>query len=263
MDDFIISIFVILNVTLAMVITIPEYMDNPQLNLLSLIFTLIFLAEYVLKVWAAGSQPEYRSFKNRLVYALTGGRLLDAIIVFPPLLIWLYAHLGFTDTEFASSFRLFQLARLIHLLRVIKLGRTFEFSEKLARQLQKSWPLIVSSYLMLIVIAIIAASFMYFAENQAQPDVFSSLPKTLWWAFVTLSTIGYGDMYPVTAFGQLIGVAVILAGLAFYGVPIAIVGNAVQATIHTQEDKSTEDLLVKLSSEIAFLREEIQSLKKS
>lgn len=260
-DDIILAVLVIANVVLAMISTIPQYMESATLSNLSLGFTLLFLGEYVLKVWAAGSQPQYKSYKNRLKYAFTSGRLLDALVVFPPLFIWLYANLGLADTEFAASFRLLQLARLIHLMRVIKLGRTFEFAEKLTKQLRKSLPLIISSYLMLIVIAIISASLMYFAENEAQPEVFTSLPKTMWWAFVTLSTIGYGDMYPITGFGQLIGVAVILAGLVFYGIPIGIVGSAVTRTINGEEDDRLEAAVVNLSSQVTELNAQIKDLK--
>jgi voltage-gated potassium channel len=83
---------------------------------------------------------------------------------------------------------------------------------------------LVSALSILILLTIIAACLLYYAENQAQPEVFTSIPAAMWWAVSTLTTVGYGDIYPVTPVGKIIASVIAILGIGMFALPTAIIG---------------------------------------
>ena len=77
----------------------------------------------------------------------------------------------------------------------------------------------------LLIMLVIASSLMYFVENEAQPEAFSSIPSAMWWGMVTLTTVGYGDAYPVTSAGKVLGAAIALMGIGMFALPAGILGS--------------------------------------
>jgi voltage-gated potassium channel len=88
----------------------------------------------------------------------------------------------------------------------------------------------------MFVLLIIASALMYFAENEAQPEKFSSIPASMWWAVATLTTVGYGDVYPVTIIGKLAGAVVAVLGIGFFALPTAIIGSGFVEAVQQRKE---------------------------
>lgn len=176
----------------------------------------VFSLEYAARVWSCTADPRYaHPVRGRLRFMFTPMALLDLAAVLPSYLLFLNLDL-----------RMVRSLRLIRLLRVGKMGRYTEASGIILRVLHAKRAELAATMTMLFALAVICATLMYYAEQAAQPDKFSSIPAALWWAFITITTIGYGDAYPVTALGKVIGVATGILGILMIALPTGVFGAA-------------------------------------
>ena len=196
------------------------------------IATAIFAAEYVLRVWAS---VDYRQASyhhpvwGRLRYMRSFFALVDLIAVLP-------AILGFFD---AADFRVLRLLRLLRMLKLARHSTTFTLLFAVLREEARS---IVALLFVLVLTVTIAGSLMFMLEGADQPAVFSSIPAAMWWAIETLTTVGYGDMVPMTASGRLLGGVVSIIGIGtlalFSG--LITVGFLDQLKAHRQQLSRTK-----------------------
>lgn len=175
---------------------------------------LVFLAEYAARLWSCVEAPGYRgAIRGRLRFALRPLSLVDLLAIAPFL-----AMMGTTDL------RILRVMRLLRLIRLLKAGRYLVAFTRLRRVVHAKREELVMSTALTSVLLIVASAVMYFAENEAQPDKFSSIPASMWWAVATLTTVGYGDVYPVTTLGRLAGGCLALLGVGLFALPTAILG---------------------------------------
>lgn len=211
-----IIILIILNVTAVMLETVHAIYDNHKefFRIFDLVSVIIFTIEYVFRVWSSNHDPRYKhSFHGRLRYMLTWGALIDLLAILP---YYLHIIIGL-DLRVLRILRLFRFLRLFRLTAYMK-------SAKIVRNVfvLKASDLKLSLVLILFLI-IISASLVYFAEHLAQPTVFTSIPQTFWWAVVTVTTVGYGDMIPITITGKVLTGIIALAGIALFALPAGII----------------------------------------
>jgi voltage-gated potassium channel len=173
----------------------------------------VFSIEYVLRLWAAVEEPRYaHPIMGRLRFALTPLALIDLLAVLP-----FFAHgLIKADLRFVRG------VRLIRLARVFKLGRYSNGLAIYARIVRDKREELVTSLALLCLLLLMSSSLMYFFEHIAQPNAFSSIPAAMWWGIITLTTIGYGDIYPVTPVGKIFGAIIAIVGVGFVALPSAI-----------------------------------------
>jgi voltage-gated potassium channel len=168
------------------------------------IATAIFAVEYVLRVWASVDfrVSDYRDpIWGRLRYMRSFFALVDLVAVLP-------AILGFFD---AADFRVLRLLRLLRMLKLVRHSTTFGLLFAVLREEARS---IVALLFVFLLTVVISGSLMYMLESAAQPDIFSSIPAAMWWAIETLTTVGYGDMVPMTLAGRIVGGVVSIVGIA-------------------------------------------------
>jgi voltage-gated potassium channel len=172
----------------------------------------IFLVEYVLRLWVAVDNPRYRNSRfPRVRYALSPIAIIDFLAVVPAL----FAFGG------APSL-LLRFFRILRMLRLAKLGRmsnAWEHIRDAFYDKRHEFALILG---LLAITVLISGSLMYFAEADAQPDKFGSIPRALWWAIITMTTIGYGDTYPVTPLGRILGGIIAVVGVMMVALPTGI-----------------------------------------
>ena len=215
LNAFIITL-IILNNTAVMLETVPSIHEPYKefFHIFDLVSVIIFSIEYLLRVWSCNHDPRYaHSFKGRLKYMVSIDALIDLLAILP---FYLHIFIGF-DLRVLRIFRLLRFLRLFRLTAYMKSARMVKNVFKTrANDLKLS--LVLITFLI-----IIAACMLYFAEHDAQPTVFSSIPATMWWAVVTVTSVGYGDMIPVTVLGKLLTSLISLSGLAFFALPAGII----------------------------------------
>lgn len=175
----------------------------------------VFTVEYLARLWSAPENPRYRGeLRGRVRWALTPLALIDLLAVLP----FYLPFLG-VDLRFARALRLMRLLRLAKAVRYV---RALSLLAAVVRNKKEELGITMGAVAILLVMS---ASLMFYAENSVQPEAFSSIPATMWWAVATLTTVGYGDVYPVTALGRLLGACVALLGIALFAFPTAILGS--------------------------------------
>jgi voltage-gated potassium channel len=180
----------------------------------------VFSVEYVLRLWSCVEEPKYsRPVRGRLRFAVTPLALVDLSAVLPFYLRFIRA-----DLRVMRMFRMIRIMRVMRVARIAKLGRYSESLQMLMRVLRSKGEQLISAVFLLLILLIVVATLMYTAEKEAQPKIFTSIPAAMWWSAVTLTTVGYGDMYPVTPIGKIIGAITAMMGIGMFALPCAILG---------------------------------------
>ena len=214
-NGFIIAL-IILNLVAIMVETVHPYYENNQVffDTFDLISVIIFTIEYVLRVWSCTHDPKYKgSIKGRLKYMLTPGALID-LISFAPW--YLHRMLGF-------DLRVLRILRLLRFFRLFRLTAYTRSAQLIFNVFKSRIRELMLSFLLTIFLIIIASCVVYFAEHNVEETKFTSIPATIWWAVVTLTTTGYGEMIPVTTIGKVLSGIIMLTGVAFFALPAGII----------------------------------------
>lgn len=176
----------------------------------------VFLAEYLLRVWSAPESPRYaHPILGRLRWMVTPMALVDLISVLPALL-------AATSIDLRSM----RLIRLMRILRIVEVGRYSLAAQTLHNVLRAKAADLTSLLFLLVMLLLVSSTLMYHFENEAQPQAFSSIPATMWWGIVTLTTIGYGDMTPITLPGRLLGAVIAIVGIGMFALPAGLLGAA-------------------------------------
>ncbi len=208
-------------ITLNVLAIIVESIDavaanyQPMFDIFELVSVMVFTAEYLLRVWVCidNADSKFRgSFWGRLRYIVTPMALIDLVVILPFYL------------SFAIGIDL-RVLRILRLLRILKLTRYSGAWALFAAVLYgQRRTLYMAGFLMLIML-VLSASLMYLIEHDAQPQAFADIPSAMWWSLVTLTTVGYGDVTPVTVGGKILGGFVTILGLGMYALPAAILAS--------------------------------------
>ncbi len=213
-NAFIIGL-ILLNVVAVMLETVPAIYENHKLlfNYFDSISVVIFSVEYILRVWSVTQEHKYRhSFSGRLKYMVTPGAIIDLLAILP---FYLHVFIGI-------DLRVLRILRLFRFLRLFRLTAYMKATKLIVNVFRVTFNQLMLSLLLAISLIIISSSLVYFAEHQAQPTVFTSIPGTIWWSVITLTTVGYGDMIPVTILGKLFTSLILIAGVALFALPAGI-----------------------------------------
>ncbi len=214
---FFLITLIITNVAAAITASEPDYflLYKDALLQFELVSLFIFCVEYLLRVWCAVEATEYNNvsaFKSRVKYILTPIALIDLIAILPFLIAMV----------FAIDLR---ALRLIRVLRLLKLTHYFKGFNIFATVIIKESRSIMAAMMVMLFFIIIAASIMQFVEGKAQPEHFGSIMQSFWWAVVTMTTVGYGDVIPITAIGKVISTFIMLAGVALVALPAGMLAG--------------------------------------
>lgn len=188
---------------------------------------MFFSAEYLTRIYACVENPKYRHpVKGRLKFMRSGMALID-----------LMAFLPFYLTFLPIDLRFLRVFRLMALFRMFKITRYMQAMIIFKKVLHERREQLVLSFVFVLFILIIISFFMYYAEHEAQPDKFGSIPEAMWWGMATLTTIGYGDVVPVTPVGKFLGGLFALAGVAILALPTGILSSGFFELLHKPGSK--------------------------
>ncbi|MBL8753560.1 MAG: two pore domain potassium channel family protein [Planctomycetes bacterium] len=209
---------VVANVAAVVLETVPEVAAaaGAGFTILETFSLTVFSLEYVLRTWCAVEEPRHaRPIVGRLRYLATPAAVIDLLSILPSLL-----------SAGGLDLRALRLARLARLVRIAKLGRYSLAVQTLQRVLARKAPDLLSLLFVLVVLLVVSSTLMFHLEHDAQPDRFASIPATMWWGIVTLTTIGYGDLAPVTAGGRALGGLIAVLGIGMFALPAGLLGAA-------------------------------------
>ncbi|MEZ5966093.1 MAG: potassium channel family protein [Planctomycetota bacterium] len=175
----------------------------------------VFGLEYALRLWSCPENPRFADpVRGRLRCARQPMMLIDLLSVLPGLL-----------TMQALDLRMLRAVRLLRLLRLLKLTRYSSSLQTFGRILRSKAPELVSTLVVMLLLLVMASSLMFVLENDANP-AFDSIPTAMWWGIATFTTVGYGDITPITPAGRLLGGMVAILGIAMFAIPAGVLGAA-------------------------------------
>ena len=182
----------------------------------------VFTLEYLLRLWTCTLEERFkRPVLGRGRFILTPFPLIDLVAILP---FYLSGFGMAADLRFIRAMRL---------LRLLKLGQHSQSLKTLGNVFRKKSRELGITAFVGVIMLIVASSAMYFAEHEAQPRVFSSIPEAMWWGVITLTTVGYGDIYPVTTLGKLISGVIAFMGIAMVALPSGILGSGFMEEIQS------------------------------
>lgn len=211
-------VLILLNVLAVMLETVDEIAERYDAILLYFeYFSVgIFSIEYLMRVWCCNINKKYSGhIIGRAKFIFTPMVLVDLLSIIP-----FYLPMVIT-----FDFRFIRLIRLSRIFRLFKIGR-YSSAYTLIRQVLISKKEYLTITLIFgITLLIIASCLMYFIEHDAQPQIFSSIPATMWWGIITLTTVGYGDATPITPIGKMLSAVLALLGIGLFALPAGILAS--------------------------------------
>jgi len=223
----IIAGLIIISLGLAVVSTETAVMKVHQemVRKLDLAIALIFLVEFAARIWTSPLTGKFeKGVKGKVRYVFTPLALLDVIAILPSLIGLITPELYFL--------RIFRLARIARLGRSKRIRKSISYFNNAI--LSKKTELQISAIYSTIVIFFSSVA-MYMAEGTTQPEIFGSIPRCLWWSVITVTTVGYGDTYPITPLGKIIAALTAIMGVAVIAIPIGIISAGFTETIQEKE----------------------------
>lgn len=225
--DSVIVTLIVLNVASIIAETLPhihaEY--GRVLHAFEIFVVMVFTIEYALRLWTAVELPflsRQQPWRARLAYARSPALIIDLLAILP----FYLSHLVPLDLG---------MLRILRLLRLLKLSRYSPAMHTLFRVLQNERQALFGAALLLMTALLFSATFMYHLEHEAQPDKFGSIPAAAWWAMTTLTTVGYGDVTPVTPGGRMLAALTMLLGLCVLALPVAIISTGFAQEVHRRD----------------------------
>lgn len=216
-DNFIV-IWVIISVIAVILESVHsiQYLLNLEFIILDAIAVGIFTLEYCLRLYSCVENPGMQqALSGRLKQAKTTSSIIDFLAILPFFLEVFLHHL--LDLRFLRVFRL---------LRLLKLTRYTGATTTLTRVISREWPVLAASAFVMLLLVIMTASLGYLFEHEAQPDKFENIPQSIYWAVITLASVGYGDISPITPMGRVMTIILALLGIGIFAIPAALLSSA-------------------------------------
>lgn len=194
--------------------------------------SVFFTIEYFLRIWTCTLDPRYaHPVKGRIRYAFSFMAMVDLIAVAP-----FYMQFIAVDTRIARAIR------LLRLVRILKMGRYAHAVSTLSRVFARKKEELAIATFVSVMLLILCSSVMFFVENEAQPEKFRSIPESMWWAIATLTSVGYGDVAPITGMGKVFGAVICMIGVLLVAIPTGILASGFAEEIREQRVGKDSDI---------------------
>jgi voltage-gated potassium channel len=190
---------------------------------------IIFTIEYVLRVWTSVENPAYKFSRTR--YIFSGMAIIDFLSIMP-----FYAALLINN--FGNNLLFLRVVRSFRLFRLLKIARYLKALNIMQAVFRDRKEQIIVSIMFIIFLLVIVSTIMFYVENPSQPEAFSSIPATMWWGIETLTTVGYGDMIPITPLGKVLGGMIAILGIGLFALPAGIFSSGLTEYMYGKNKKA-------------------------
>ena len=217
--DMILFILIVLNIA-AVCLESVRHIGNEYkvaFNAFEFFSVVIFSIEYVLRVWSAPARNDLGNSTNiikRMKYIFSFTGLIDFLAIIPSILPYFFGGLDL------------RWLRVLRLLRLLKISNYSSALEDFFSAIKADWRSFSAALYLMVIALFLSSALMYIAEHDSQPEKFSSIPETMWWGLITLTTVGYGDVSPVTPLGKVIGAFTAIMGVCTVALLTGIVASA-------------------------------------
>lgn len=239
--DIFIMTLILLNVAAVIMETVKPIHDNfPEVfNYFEYFSVFIFTIEYIGRVWTCTYMDKYKHpVWGRLKFIFSFMAIIDLLAIMP----------FYLPLFFAIDGRVLRVLRLFRIIRIFKMGRYSTAFNMIVRVMTKRKEELLVTVTIIFVMLILASSLMYYVEGEAQPGVFTSIPETMWWGVATLTTVGYGDVVPITSLGKLLAAFIAILGVGSFALPAGIIASGFDMEIK-QRIKEKEEAAKRESSD--------------
>lgn len=256
--DIFIVIWVIISVFCIILESVSQiqYILNIQFIIINAFSIVIFTIEYCLRLYSCVEEPEFRhAFTGRLRQASTASSIIDFLAILPFFLEFFLHNL--VDLRFLRIFRL---------MRLLKLNRYNDATSTLTKVIARELPVLGASAFVMLLLVILTACLGYLFEHTAQPDKFENIPQSIYWAVITLASVGYGDITPITPLGRIMTILMSLLGIGFFAIPTALLSSAFTDQLRIERETLKSSLYDMLNNRIVdneereFINKEIKRL---
>ena len=217
--DMILFILIVLNIA-AVCLESVKHIGNEYkvaFNAFEFFSVVIFSIEYLLRVWSAPARNDLGDSTNiikRMKYIFSFTGLIDFLAIIPSILPYFFGGLDL------------RWLRVLRLLRLLKISNYSSALEDFFSAIKADWRSFSAALYLMVIALFLSSAMMYIAEHDSQPEKFSSIPETMWWGLITLTTVGYGDVSPVTPLGKIIGAFTAIMGVCTVALLTGIVASA-------------------------------------
>ncbi len=258
MFDTFIVIWVVISVIAVVLESVQSihYLLNLEFLILDAIAVSVFTMEYLLRLYCCVEEPGYqKAIAGRLKLAKSTSSIIDLLAIAPFFLEVFLHHLF--DLRFMRVFRL---------LRLLKLTRYTGATKSLSQVIAREWPVMAASAFIMLLLVVMTASLGYLFEHEAQPDKFENIPQSIYWAVITLASVGYGDISPITPAGRAMTIVLALIGIGIFAIPAALLSAAFADQLKSDREALVNTIYEMLSDgvidddEAAFIKAESKRL---
>ncbi len=248
--DLLLILLICLNILAVIMDSVASFAANyrTELDIFELFSVCVFTVEYLLRVWAAIEMPDNKYHDpifGRLRYMLTPMAIIDILAILPFYLI-LFVNI---DLRFLRIFRV---------LRIFKLTRYSGAMGVVINVLKEEADSFFAAFFVLIILLVLTSSGIYLLEHKVQPEDFGSIPQAMWWAMATLTTVGYGDVVPVTVAGKFFGSCITIIGMGMVALPAGILASGFSDQLRRRREEYNLKLDVALADGIITEDEQLE-----
>ena len=227
------DIFIMALIFINVVAVVVDTFDLPAavtkvLKVVEVISVIVFTVEYLLRLWTCEYKyPNRSSIKSRIRYVFSFMAIIDLLAILPfylPMII-------------SVDLRVLRMLRIFRLMRIFKINRYTKALTLIGQVFKNKSGQLISSIAVVLVLILIASVIMYNVEHEAQPEQFTNVFQSMWWAIATLTTVGYGDIYPVTIIGKMLSATIALLGIGLVAVPTGIITAGFTELVEKGKDK--------------------------
>mmetsp|Transcript_106178 Transcript_106178/g.310362 ORF Transcript_106178/g.310362 Transcript_106178/m.310362 type:complete len:419 (+) Transcript_106178:52-1308(+) len=237
--------------------------DSLVFRILERMTCLLFTVEYMLRLWSCVESAEFvkrasSPVMDRLRFATRALPVLDFVV-----LSVFYADI-FLTTDLVRGFQSLRIIRVLRLLLLLKMERQTQAFNLIVQVLSKKKGELKATLFMAAVLLVMASTAMYYVENESQPEEFSSIPATMWWSVTAMTTVGYGDIYPITTPGKILGSCVAFIGVGLFALPSGIISSGfieVLDEVRQADAEEIAEMVAEDTEHVNELRADLGSLR--